>query len=483
METSRVEKGDNSDEVEGQILEPLLVRLNDEGTAPHDIRIDKSEFKIGRARENDEIILDTMISRRHCVLRNEGNGDWVVKDLSSTSTLVNGTPLTPGDGRILTVGDVIQFSTSEEFKYAFTLVEKGSQGAKYNGSKKKLLNAVLTEQQIFSKSQERQKKEFQDKLDAKLKEQVALKQQLVDILEQRDTETDDNKDLRGQITTLENRIETGNAQKQHLQDVYNKFLEKLESERVLFESKLNDEKQKWQKALDMSKQETETVEVRMKEQMARWREEQQAEWRNLMEDRVREEKNIQAQLLDEKMTLEKKLEETKEALKKQEAMPKTLETRKNKDVTFRENSIDSCIFVNVSKTVDSTRLEILDTIDLTGPSQANVDSVKDCSVIGKVYDIMEEQLTCSICSELFVKATTLNCMHTFCEYCIILWNNTSKICPVCRAPVVCMNRSLVLDNFIGSMMDSLPLYVMYRRKQLLQERQELEKKRKRKRKR
>lgn len=93
------------------------------------------------------------------------------------------------------------------------------------------------------------------------------------------------------------------------------------------------------------------------------------------------------------------------------------------------------------------------------------------NILGKVSDIMDEQLTCTICSELFVKATTLSCAHTFCHYCIKTWNKKRKDCPVCRKPVVSMIRSLVLDNFIESMIENLPTELKNRRKELIQERE------------
>ncbi|KAL2741282.1 LOW QUALITY PROTEIN: E3 ubiquitin-protein ligase RNF8-like isoform X1 [Vespula maculifrons] len=88
-----------------------------------------------------------------------------------------------------------------------------------------------------------------------------------------------------------------------------------------------------------------------------------------------------------------------------------------------------------------------------------------------VSNIMDEQLTCSVCSELFIKATTLNCMHTFCFHCIDTWNKKRKECPVCRASVKSMNRSLVLDNFIEKMLDKLSMHMKDRRAEIVEERE------------
>lgn len=133
-------------------------------------------------------------------------------------------------------------------------------------------------------------------------------------------------------------------------------------------------------------------------------------------------------------------------------------------------STSECIFLNLDvNQYDGPEFEIIDTIDLTDISQ-NILETKE-NILGKVSDIMDEQLTCTICSELFVKATTLSCAHTFCHHCIKMWNKKRKDCPVCRKPVVSMIRSLVLDNFIESMIENLPTELKNKRKELIQERE------------
>lgn len=115
---------------------------------------------------------------------------------------------------------------------------------------------------------------------------------------------------------------------------------------------------------------------------------------------------------------------------------------------------------------------ILDTIDLTGGSPPH-SSEYGPNLMNKVGDIMDEQLTCSICSELFIRATTLNCSHTFCYQCIQNWIKKQKgcsLCPVCRTPVRSMNKALVLDNFIESMIDNLAPELKEDRKQLVEKR-------------
>ncbi|XP_071481888.1 E3 ubiquitin-protein ligase RNF8-like [Diadema antillarum] len=86
-------------------------------------------------------------------------------------------------------------------------------------------------------------------------------------------------------------------------------------------------------------------------------------------------------------------------------------------------------------------------------------------------DVMENELQCSICSELFIQATTLNCSHSFCAYCIAAWLKRKRECPICRAPTSSHNRSIVLDNYIDKMVERLGEEARQRRREILQERQ------------
>ncbi|XP_014482229.1 PREDICTED: E3 ubiquitin-protein ligase RNF8-like [Dinoponera quadriceps] len=468
-------KRSTANEAEPGILEPLLTRVDQQEL----IYIDKNEFRIGRAKDNDEIILDVTISRRHCVFRCEGQGDWTVKDFSSSSTFVNGVAVQPGGAQRVNPGDIVQFGCNEMYKYVFSFAGRGH-CVKKPRLDEKVLDTMLTKQRTFAESQECQRKELKDRLEIKHKEQAMLRQQLEELMMQQVAAMDDKENLMRQITVLEGKIEAGNAQEQNLQSMYTELLWKLENERLQFELRINEEKQKWQEALEMSKQEKEMVEVNMKEQMESWREQQQAEWRSMMESKVNAEKTIQAQLLNEKNRLEEKLKETQKALKEQEAKAKTSQAilHANAAAESTVSPSNNCIYVELVDVNQGSEFHVLDTIDLTGFGQ-NIETNTKEGVFEKVSGIMDEQLTCIICSELFVKATTLNCTHTFCHHCINMWCRKRRECPVCRKPVMSMNRSLVLDNFIESMIENLPTELQNRRKEILQERKVTETKKKR----
>ncbi|XP_078062657.1 E3 ubiquitin-protein ligase rnf8-B-like [Mustelus asterias] len=88
-------------------------------------------------------------------------------------------------------------------------------------------------------------------------------------------------------------------------------------------------------------------------------------------------------------------------------------------------------------------------------------------------DVLENELQCSICSEHFIEAVTLNCSHSFCCHCILEWRKRKEECPICRQTIRSQTRSVVLDNCIERMLESLSETVRDRRQQLLKERKAL----------
>nr|XP_050852218.1 E3 ubiquitin-protein ligase RNF8-like isoform X1 [Vespula vulgaris]XP_050852226.1 E3 ubiquitin-protein ligase RNF8-like isoform X1 [Vespula vulgaris] len=466
METTNMKRRSMPDN-EVKILEPILVTLNRNDSTARDIHIDKPEFKIGRARDNDEIILDLLISRKHCVIRYQGNGEWTIKDLSSSYTFVNDDVLELGSTRKIFVGDIIQFSTNSDYKYVFTLNLTEETNCKRQRIDKQLFYEVFAEQKTSVETQKSQRKELKDKLENKQKEQLELKEELNVLLKQWDMVHNDKEGLKNRIEKLKDKIATGNNQEKHLQSMYSELLKKFKNEKTRFEIRLSEEREKWQEALDLSKQEKKLVEIKMRKQMGKWREEQQAGWKSLMENIVMEEKYIQAQLLTEKIELEEKLKETEKALKDKEIKSESIQSKNAPGSNMLQE--DSCIVLEV---LDTSNLRIIDTIDLTKNNTDNV--IVPIGAMDTVSNIMDEQLTCSVCSELFIKATTLNCMHTFCFHCIDTWNKKRKECPVCRASVKSMNRSLVLDNFIEKMLDKLSMHMKDRRAEIVEEREALE---------
>ncbi|XP_045466432.1 E3 ubiquitin-protein ligase CHFR-like isoform X2 [Harmonia axyridis] len=64
------------------------------------------------------------------------------------------------------------------------------------------------------------------------------------------------------------------------------------------------------------------------------------------------------------------------------------------------------------------------------------------------------ELECSICQELYIEATTLNCAHSFCSSCIGRWRWQRDDCPMCRRPIESANPSMVLDNLVKKVLET-----------------------------
>ncbi|RVE55715.1 hypothetical protein OJAV_G00228710 [Oryzias javanicus] len=91
-------------------------------------------------------------------------------------------------------------------------------------------------------------------------------------------------------------------------------------------------------------------------------------------------------------------------------------------------------------------------------------------VVTQMTEVLENELQCIICSELFIEAVTLNCAHSFCSYCINQWRKKKEECPICRQAITSQSRCLALDNFIERMMENLSLDVKEKRQSIINER-------------
>ncbi|KAF1593889.1 E3 ubiquitin-protein ligase RNF8, partial [Eudyptes moseleyi] len=93
-------------------------------------------------------------------------------------------------------------------------------------------------------------------------------------------------------------------------------------------------------------------------------------------------------------------------------------------------------------------------------------------VLSQMNDVLENELQCTICSEYFIEAVTLNCAHSFCSYCINEWTKRKVECPICRQEIKSKTRSLVLDNCIDRMVEKLDVEMKEHRLTLIRERKE-----------
>ncbi|XP_047414902.1 E3 ubiquitin-protein ligase RNF8 isoform X1 [Sciurus carolinensis] len=108
-------------------------------------------------------------------------------------------------------------------------------------------------------------------------------------------------------------------------------------------------------------------------------------------------------------------------------------------------------------------------LEQTKEEKEKVQAQKE-EVLSHMNDVLENELQCIICSEYFIEAVTLNCAHSFCSYCINEWMKRKIECPICRKDIESKTHSLVLDNCINKMVDNLSSEVKERRIFLIRER-------------
>ena len=77
----------------------------------------------------------------------------------------------------------------------------------------------------------------------------------------------------------------------------------------------------------------------------------------------------------------------------------------------------------------------------------------DTLPVEKEWQQIEEEITCSICGDLFTDPKTISCLHTFCKQCIEKSIESNKrmasivCCPLCRTPLAREDVSSVPTNF------------------------------------
>ena len=77
----------------------------------------------------------------------------------------------------------------------------------------------------------------------------------------------------------------------------------------------------------------------------------------------------------------------------------------------------------------------------------------DTLPVEKEWQQIEEEITCSICGDLFTDPKTISCLHTFCKQCIEKSIESNKkiasivCCPLCRTPLTREDISSVPTNF------------------------------------
>ena len=122
-------------------------------------------------------------------------------------------------------------------------------------------------------------------------------------------------------------------------------------------------------------------------------------------------KKLQAELLKEQ-------EQTKLLLEANQKLEKS--AIKDKE-TYCEEKISMEKELNkLKKRLEKSELDLTmaKSLQTSGGSDQNGGEAFFQDVMGNLQDFLDNQLQCTICSEVYVAATVINCGHTFCEECI-----------------------------------------------------------------
>ncbi|XP_040920490.1 E3 ubiquitin-protein ligase rnf8 isoform X1 [Toxotes jaculatrix] len=194
----------------------------------------------------------------------------------------------------------------------------------------------------------------------------------------------------------------------------------------------------------------------------------------LREEQVRE---LQGQLetLRAKMhqmeTLEKSFSETKRQLEAQKTQQQEELLKKQLEEALQEQKkvIDE---LAVSRQgFEEVLLAKNKELEVTKEEKEKARAQKE-EVVTQVTEVLENELQCIICSELFIEAVILNCAHSFCCYCIKQWRKKRDVCPICQQAIQSQTRCLALDNCIDRMVENLSLDMKAWRQTLITERKD-----------
>lgn len=378
---------------------------------------------------------------------------------SLNGVFINGNRIQPNTPHVLEFGDKVAFgvgidSSPPEFEYVFEHVGKGRKrcaDSPLSSSKGRSVKhrKILAESgsnvtlplsadhpavhEVISKAEEKIKK-----LKVSLEEKEKCHADVVLQLEQ--TEKELQAKLLDQKATLE-------QEKQELESALKTlFAEKL----VEKEEQLNQELKSQKESLIAEK---EQVEVQLQEELNRKLEEKDKE----LENQLTRQKEALEQVIAEKEAQQNMLHMELENYKASQARMQDLEANERRmESTLQE----------LRQIVESKNEELL-------KQQEETKRVEEATR-KTVIEQMEDEFTCIICQDLFINSTTLPCAHSFCEYCLKSWLQKKNNCPICRQPIMGRPvRSLVLDNAIAKMVESMDEETKTRRQTVSQEREEL----------
>uniref|UniRef100_A0A0B7AFR9 E3 ubiquitin-protein ligase CHFR n=1 Tax=Arion vulgaris TaxID=1028688 RepID=A0A0B7AFR9_9EUPU len=451
---------------------PCLLRVSDNAKKYRIIKLEKDQVTIGRS-DVTFAILSSMISRCHAIIRRQEDNSWTIADNKSLNgTHVNGQQLVPFIPSTLQDGDMVQFGIPTKSNLPAEFVFKFYSSlrvriVKAEAKRLKLDSTVSEDKDTLSASE---LNEVED--DSKRKRKIACDRFKVHAK----TNESPSKSIRHLMEK---------SQKEHMTKEAEYLSRLAEMERLLKEKE--DYQRQVQKELERERKENENQakeveELRLKEQailqemqekqkhLEREREDLKKTMQAELEAHVKErEKALLFQLATQRDILLTEKKQIEESIQKE--MEKALE-EKNKELEQQLfNQKQKLEKVLEKKDMEQKLLESQLSETKKESATAKLQALKAREdVLSNFVQLMEVELQCAICNELFVKATSLNCAHVFCKLCINQWMKVKKECPNCRAPITSQMQALALDSYIDKMVEQLNDEMKQRRAELVEQR-------------
>ncbi|XP_066282576.1 E3 ubiquitin-protein ligase rnf8-like isoform X2 [Branchiostoma lanceolatum] len=416
----------------------------------------RQEVSLGRGLDvtHRTIPKDTpfnMFSRKHAIFRPAADGTWTVQDNNTINGIfINGHRLKPGIPVALKEGDNIQLglppTRDSEPEFLYRIVRDYTSNISGNRTDSELKSKRKETAENADPQGSRPGPSHHRPVESSGHKRRRLEQLDEDLAhKQREKQAEQRvKEAEARIQKMQSLIEEKELAQKALQEEMKKKEQEMQQERRQQMVRLEEEKQQMQADLQAMM----TLEMQQKEQELLQRLEQQSH--ALQEEKQQVEERLQQQLAQQLEEKDKDLEE--QLLKHKAALDQIISQKEREHSDLQAKLLQS-------------KLE-------KEQQEQSVKKVRE-EVVENVTNVMESELQCNICTELFVQATTLHCSHTFCYACILEWTKTRKMeCPTCRTKVTSKTRSLVLDSYIDKMVESYSEELKQHRMDLLQERKE-----------
>ncbi|XP_046396816.1 E3 ubiquitin-protein ligase rnf8-A-like [Ischnura elegans] len=424
-----------------------LMKVTSDGVCKRK-KINASEFKIGRSKQANLCLTDVSVSRNHCVILS-GKDEWSLKNESQFGTIVSGRNLAVNEACQLKDGDVIQLGQQTDYTYKFCIRQaqddlalkrpriEGCESEDSSHPPDTCNSGTVNEDFIREETLlKKENEELNSQLQKVIKEKDEVRNQYEDEKKRIETELQSEKNaLEERLKAMEDMLSSKEREQQELNeklkriDEENKKLELLRQEQAVLAEKIISE----------LKNEVVQKELSMRETLER-------EMESLLNSRKQIEESIRLEKEQTEGACAEKLKSLEEEL-----------SRVKCDLTNAEGK--RCLLERELEEAEKAKLK---------ETESSLKAKREA--LAEFSNLIEMELQCSICNELFIKATTLNCTHTVCHYCLQEWKKKKNLCPMCRAPIITENHSIVLDSFIDKIVENLSEELKKRRSEMIEER-------------